>query len=87
MVVVAGCEEGRLVTHALLHLEAEDVAVERDSAVEVGDLQVNMPDVHSGIELYRDRPREEWPLAPDGKGVAMVSEPLDLNALLAEADA
>jgi len=41
----------------------------------------------NGIELYRDRSREEWPLAADGRGVAMVSEPLDLNALLAEADA
>ena len=40
----------------------------------------------NGIELYRDRPREEWPMAPDGKGVAMVSEPLDLQALLAEAE-
>jgi len=39
----------------------------------------------NGIELYRDRPREEWPMAPDGKGVAMVSIPLDLEALLAEA--
>jgi catechol 2,3-dioxygenase len=39
----------------------------------------------NGIELYRDRPREEWPMAADGKGVAMVSIPLDLEALLAEA--
>ena len=39
----------------------------------------------NGIELYRDRPREEWPMASDGKGVAMVSIPLDLEALLAEA--
>jgi catechol 2,3-dioxygenase len=39
----------------------------------------------NGIELYRDRPKEEWPTAPDGKGVAMVSIPLDLDALLAEA--
>ena len=39
----------------------------------------------NGIELYRDRPREEWPMADDGKGVAMVSIPLDLEALLAEA--
>jgi catechol 2,3-dioxygenase len=39
----------------------------------------------NGIELYRDRPREEWPTAPDGEGVAMVSIPLDLEALLAEA--
>jgi catechol 2,3-dioxygenase len=41
----------------------------------------------NGIELYRDRPRNEWPMAPDGEGVAMVSIPLDLEALLAEAPA
>jgi catechol 2,3-dioxygenase len=39
----------------------------------------------NGIELYRDRPKEEWPMAPDGKGVVMVSQPLDLQALLDEA--
>jgi catechol 2,3-dioxygenase len=38
----------------------------------------------NGIELYRDRPREEWPREPSGE-VAMVTIPLDLNALLAEA--
>jgi catechol 2,3-dioxygenase len=38
----------------------------------------------NGIELYRDRPREEWGKDPDGN-LVMVSEPLDLNALLAEA--
>jgi catechol-2,3-dioxygenase len=38
----------------------------------------------NGIELYWDRPKEEWPRAPGG-GVAMVSEPLDLRGLLAEA--
>jgi len=48
-------------------------------------IYLNDPD-GNGIELYRDRPREEWPMAPDGKGVAMVSQPLDLNALLAEVD-
>ena len=37
----------------------------------------------NGIELYRDRPREDWKTDPDGN-VVMVSEPLDLNALLAE---
>jgi catechol 2,3-dioxygenase len=39
----------------------------------------------NGIELYRDRPKEEWPIAPDGSGVAMISEPLDVQALLTEA--
>ena len=37
----------------------------------------------NGVELYRDRPREQWPRA--GDGVAMVTEPLDLGALLADA--
>jgi catechol 2,3-dioxygenase len=41
----------------------------------------------NGIELYRDRPRAEWPMASDGKGVAMMNRPLDLEALLAEAAA
>jgi len=41
----------------------------------------------NGIELYYDRPREEWPRPPGGEGVAMVTEPLDLRALLAELDA
>jgi catechol 2,3-dioxygenase len=39
----------------------------------------------NGIELYRDRPREEWPRPEDGDGVAMFTRPLDLRALLAEA--
>jgi catechol 2,3-dioxygenase len=39
----------------------------------------------NGIEIYRDRPQEEWPRGPDGKSVAMVSAPLDLESLLAEA--
>jgi catechol 2,3-dioxygenase len=38
----------------------------------------------NGIELYRDRPEEEWPRPRHGRGVAMVSVPLDLESLLAE---
>jgi catechol 2,3-dioxygenase len=38
----------------------------------------------NGIEIYRDRPQEEWPRTPDG-GIAMVTAPLDIAALLAEA--
>jgi len=37
----------------------------------------------NGVELYRDRPREEWPRSADG-GVAMFTHPLDLAGLLAE---
>ena len=38
----------------------------------------------NGVELYRDRPAEEWPRTPDG-GLAMYNRPLDLEALLREA--
>ena len=38
----------------------------------------------NGIELYRDRPQEEWPRSDDGE-LLMVSAPLDLEGLLAEA--
>jgi catechol 2,3-dioxygenase len=38
----------------------------------------------NGIELYWDRPREDWPRTADGEGVAMVIEPLDVEALLRE---
>jgi len=40
----------------------------------------------NGVELYRDRPREDWPRPADGEGVAMFTRPLDVRALLAEAD-
>jgi catechol 2,3-dioxygenase len=38
----------------------------------------------NGIELYRDRPVDEWPAAEPGK-VGMFTAPLDLPALLEEA--
>jgi catechol 2,3-dioxygenase len=38
----------------------------------------------NGVELYRDRPRDEWPRTPEG-GVAMYTRPLDLQQLLNEA--
>lgn len=40
----------------------------------------------NGVELYRDRPPEEWPRPPDGTGVAMHNAPFDLEALLRELD-
>ncbi len=40
----------------------------------------------NGIELYRDRPRTEWPVSPAGE-LSMYTRPLDLRALLAEAPA
>lgn len=38
----------------------------------------------NGIEIYRDRTRSEWPRNADG-GIAMATERLDLDRLLAEA--
>jgi catechol 2,3-dioxygenase len=35
----------------------------------------------NGVELYWDRPREEWPRRADG-GLAMFTHPLDLDGLL-----
>jgi catechol 2,3-dioxygenase len=49
-------------------------------------LYLQDPDAN-GIELYWDRPEEEWPRPPDGNGVAMFTEPVDVQALLAEAPA
>jgi catechol 2,3-dioxygenase len=37
----------------------------------------------NGIELYRDRPQSEWPRDAEGH-LALISDPLDLEALLAE---
>jgi len=34
----------------------------------------------NGVEIYRDRPRNEWPEGPDGR-VRMETRPLDLDAL------
>src|SRR5919109_2470761 len=48
-------------------------------------LYLNDPD-ENGLELYWDRPQEEWPRPPDGQGVAMTTAPLDLRGLLAELD-
>lgn len=39
----------------------------------------------NGVELYWDRPREEWPYDEIG-GLAMVTQRLDLKGLLAELD-
>jgi catechol 2,3-dioxygenase len=38
-----------------------------------------------GIELYADRPREQWQRPADGNGVSMVTLPLDMDDLLAQA--
>jgi len=46
-------------------------------------LYLRDPD-QNGVELYRDRPPEEWPRTPDGT-LDMYTRELDLRKLLAEA--
>jgi catechol 2,3-dioxygenase len=43
-------------------------------------LYLRDPD-ENGLELYRDRPVEDWPRAPDGS-LRMFTHPLDVDALL-----
>jgi catechol 2,3-dioxygenase len=38
----------------------------------------------NGVELYWDRPREQWPRTPDG-GLNMITDPLDVEGLLRDA--
>jgi catechol 2,3-dioxygenase len=45
-------------------------------------LYLRDPD-QNGVELYWDKPREQWPFTPDGE-LQMVTLPLDLNDLLRE---
>jgi catechol 2,3-dioxygenase len=50
-------------------------------------LYLNDPD-GNGLELYCDRPRDQWPRPADGSdGVDMYTAPLDVGDLLAAADA
>ena len=63
-----------------------DAGVSLDGASDHGvseALYLRDPD-GNGIELYWDRPEEEWPRTADG-GVAMFTAPLDLESLLKEA--
>lgn len=45
-------------------------------------IYLNDPD-QNGVELYWDRPKEEWPQKPDGS-LEMYTHPLDLEGLLGE---
>ena len=70
---------------ALRRLVAARVPIEGASDHGVSEaIYLRDPD-GNGVELYRDRPEEEWPRPPDGTGVAMGNAPLDLQALLTEA--
>jgi catechol 2,3-dioxygenase len=67
----------RRLLHAGIHVDgASDHGV--SEAIYLRDPDGN------GVELYWDRPREQWPRTPKGE-LAMITEPLDLNQLLREA--
>ncbi|MDQ3620067.1 MAG: VOC family protein [Actinomycetota bacterium] len=71
--------------NALKRLVENDVVIGGASDHGVSEaIYLEDPD-GNGIELYRDRPRDEWRHDPSG-AVVMVTEPLDLRALLQEAD-
>jgi catechol 2,3-dioxygenase len=72
-----------LLADALRRLIAAGIRLDGASDHGVSEaLYLHDPD-GNGIELYRDRPREEWPHTADG-AMTMYSRPLDLDALLAE---
>ena len=68
----------RRVAHAGIPLDGAS-----DHGVSIA-LYLRDPD-ENGIELYWDRPQDEWPRPPDGSGVAMFNAPVDLPGLVAEA--
>lgn len=68
---------------ALRRLLAAGIDLEGASDHGVSEaLYLRDPD-DNGVELYWDRPREQWPRTPEG-GVAMFTRRLDLGGLLAE---
>jgi len=74
----------RSLADALRRLIAAGIALEGSADHGVSEaLYLSDPD-HNGIELYRDRPKEEWPEPQHGQKVEMYVRPLDLNDLLAE---
>jgi len=75
----------RLLADALRRLIVAKIPLEGASDHGVSEaLYLRDPD-DNGVELYRDRPKEEWPQKPDGS-LRMYTNPLDLHDLLAELD-
>ena len=71
---------------ALRRILAADISLDGASDHGVSEaLYLRDPD-QNGVELYRDRPQDEWPRNPDGS-LAMVTRPLDVEALLKDAPA
>ena len=78
---------------AILYPERKDLAVALKRLIDAGypitgasdhgvsqAIYLDDPD-RNGVELYWDKPREEWPVDSEGN-IQMVTEALDLDALL-----
>lgn len=68
---------------SLKKLIAEGISVGQADHWVSEALYLSDPD-GNGIEIYRDRPRSEWPRGSDG-GIRMATEPIDWEGLLREA--
>ena len=68
---------------ALRRVQAAGIRLDGASDHGVSDaLYLRDPD-GNGVELYRDKPKEEWPRTADGT-LSMITKRLDVDALLAE---
>jgi catechol 2,3-dioxygenase len=77
----------RALADALVRVRDAGIALDGASDHGVSEaLYLRDPD-QNGVELYCDRPREQWPRDPDHpERFAMFTAPLDLGDLLAELD-
>lgn len=75
----------RLLADALRRLIEARIPLDGASDHGVSEaLYLRDPD-DNGVELYRDRPKEEWPTNAQGK-LEMTRDPIDLHDLLSELD-
>ena len=70
--------------HALGRLIRNDFEIGAGDHFVSEALYIDDPD-GNGVELYRDRPRAEWPAPPPGQLVAMGTVAVDLRGVLDEA--
>jgi len=76
----------RLLADALKRLVVARIPLEGASDHGVSEaLYLRDPD-DNGVELYCDRPKDQWPRTPDGR-MTLFTKPLDLRGLLSEAPA
>lgn len=70
---------------ALRRLKAAGIPLDGASDHGVSEALYLRDPIENGVELYCDRPPDQWPRSPDGQ-LAMFTRKLDLESLLAEPD-